>query len=889
MAACAASHLPAADLATDDGLTLHLDDGSGQISRVVADGRALPMLPNVRSGFSCVEFTRTIWDTPRPIARITFEEAEENWLKVGMMKIGPNAAAAKQTDGTGTYVRIGQHQRYGHGVIMRKSAAVQPGGVYNVLWQARVPAKSSTYIVYIRVFDAERKDLTKTALPKGKWRYSPWTETHYQYAIATKRVGVWEPLCLSYAAPERARFIRVAVCLWRGDYADVDSLNIVETGRATWEEIAMPERRSLKMDDGRLRQRMVAPQQQVELTCTHERREHCIWVEAEVRDLHEPVKDRAVEIRYTLPVQAKGWSWGDDIRTSRRIEPDVVYQNVFGCGSHAVSLYPFSSIHDRDVGLVLAVPMDWPRVERRSYSVATGYQIAFDVGLSPHTAKLGPGRAKVAFAIYHTDGEWGFRSAAAKYYEISPQFFAKRAEREGAWMFVVRPTEVPNLSDFGMVFYEGFLSSAKDQELARQLGMFVLPYTEPWGLRQAFADAKERSDMPPYEARLRQLRDWAADKETERKWLRGPRHEVAQAVLNSLPTLADGRAPFSVDKYGSWAQWWRTNPDPDLPMPNRASVCRKYRIVPYWANSHGVYLDSVSIWGDTYENYRASHLACADLPLTFSTATGKPVLLGMMSRYEFIDWLAADLRKHGRLLHMNLFGGAHRFHAHLADVLGSEVGSSGRNRRLHAVETDTTSNLRRTYAYRKPVTNLLQEGNYRTPVPPITHEQVEQYVKHQAFYGFYPAISSGGGEERPGYRGWKRYFRSPELFERDRAIFRKYMPVIRRINQAGWEPVTYAHTSDPQVFVERFGSWRRGNLHFTLRNQSVERSDTTVRVQLGALGAASGELNRAKVVDMVTQKQLGAGAIADEGILAVNLALDTFDTRIVQVRADNGE
>ena len=145
------------------------------------------------------------------------------------MTPGPEAAAATPPDETGAYIRIGRHQRYGHGIIMRDLAPVVPGGVYDLSWQARVPAKSSTYIAYVRVFDADRKDVTKTALPKGKGRYSPWTETHYQYAIATKHVGVWEPLCLTYAAPEGAHFIRVAVCLWRGDYADVGPFSIVET------------------------------------------------------------------------------------------------------------------------------------------------------------------------------------------------------------------------------------------------------------------------------------------------------------------------------------------------------------------------------------------------------------------------------------------------------------------------------------------------------------------------------------------------------------------------------------------------------------------------------------------------------------------------------------
>ena len=883
--ACPLPWLMGADVSTNDGLTLRLDDATGALQEVRVDDRALPRSATARAGFSCREFARSTWPQPKPIVSISFEEPEPTWLKVGMMEVAADAAAVIQRDGgaegTPAYARVGDHERYGHGVIMKEPVQVRPGGICDISWQARVPAKSATYIVYTRVFDAGRRDVTRSALPKGRWHYSPYTYTHYQYSITTRGVGAWEPLRLRYAVPEDVHFLRVAVCLWRGDYVEVDSLRLEDMGEAVWNNLE-PAQPSRPEKTGRgVRQRVVLPDHSIEIAYTYQPKEDHIWVEAEVRDLHESVRDRAIEMRYTLPVQAEGWWWDDDIRTRRRVEAGTRYQNASGCGSHAVSLYPFSSIHNDDIGLSLAVPLDWPRVETRSYSARDGYETAFALGLSRHTRGIGAGRAKVAFAIYRTKGGWGFRRAAEKYYAIFPQFFTKRASREGAWMFVVQPSEVPDIDDFGMTFYEGFPGRAKERALAREHGMFILPYTEPWGMRQVFPEAKTREDMPPYEERLAQLRAWAADKASKRKWMGGPRHEMAQAVLNSLPTLADGRAPFSVDKYTTWAQWWRTNPDPNLPEPNRATICKKYRIDPVLPRADGIYLDSVSIWLSSYENCRHEHMAASDLPLTFSAETGKPVLLGAMSQYEFIDWLANDLHGQSKLVHMNIFGDAHRFYAHMADVLGSEVGSSGQGRRLFEVESDTQGNLRRTYAYRKPVTNLLQEGNYNTPVPAITHEQVEQYIKHQTFYGFYPAISSGGGEEKPGYSGWKRYFRSPELRERDRSLFKQYIPIIRRINRAGWEPVTYARTSDPKLLIERFGSWQANNLHFTLRNQSDADKKATVRLELGRLCATTADWGRVRIAELASQQPLHAKVLPREGVVEFEVSMPAYDTWVV--------
>jgi hypothetical protein len=231
---------------------------------------------------------------------------------------------------------------------------------------------------------------------------------------------------------------------------------------------------------------------------------------------------------------------------------------------------------------------------------------------------------------------------------------------------------------------------------------------------------------------------------------------------------------------------------------------------------------------------------------------------------------------------MNKETGAYRFYAHLADVLGAEVGSKGLRRQLPEVEPDAISCEQRTFAYRKPVSNLLQEGNYDKPVPALTREDVEQYVKHQAFYGFYPAIATAGGEEKPGYGGWKRYFRSVEQFERDRPIFKKWMPIIRQINRAGWEPVTHATTSDPKSLVERFGSWKANNLCFTVRNQSPEKREVTLRVALDALGAAEPDWRRMAVTELVSETPRRA-ALTTRGQAEIALSLPPFDTQVVAV------
>ena len=884
-------HVRAADISTDDGLTLRLDGATGAVQAVMVDGKALPRLEGVWGGLSYRELKPVRKHEPKLIRNIDFDNGAEVWAKVANAnwEEGEAVAAGRRTDGGADgsqfYVRLGDKQRYGHGVGFKERVPVQPGGVYEISWYARVPSKAASFIVYLRLFDQAGKDVTEDTPTPGKWSFSPWTTTHYQYPIGPKTANTWERLSRTYLVPEGVTHLQVALCLWRGDYVDADSVRVTHIGQGGWLKVKHPTGglSAPKHNARLLSQHSALPDDDLVFILRYVPGPDHIRVEGEVRDTHKPPRDRALQVRYTLPVGAEGWWWHDDIRTRRRIEGTTVYRNTFSCAGHAVSRYPFSSIDDGSVGLALGVPLDWPRIENREFSLSHGYRTLFDLGLSPLTTKIGAGKATFAFVIYRTDGQWGFRSAVARYYRMFPHFFVKRAQREGCWLFPVRPSEIPVPEDFGLTFWEGFSGSSKERACAREHGIYIFPYTEAWGVRQPLPGVKEREDAPPYEERLATLEEWAADRTSVKKWRGAPRWETARAVLNSLPQEADGRAPFSMDKYGAWAQWWRTNPDPDLPQPNRWSICREHRIDAVLPHADGIYLDSVSPWLGAYENYRKEHIISADLPLTFGTETGRPCLVGAMSHYEFIAWLADHLHEQGKLVHANMFGDAHRFYAHLADVFGSEVGSSGGNRRLSQVESDAVAVMRRTYAYRKPTTNLLQEGNYRKPVPALTREQVEQYIDHQTFYGFYPGIATTGGEEKPGYRNWKRYFRSPEQFEHDRDLFKKYIPIIRRINTAGWEPITHARTSDENVIVERFGRWGKRGLFFTLRNQAEQGKNCTVTIQLVALGAKREDLGSVFAKDLVSDFRAEAKANGAEDGIGFQLTLQPAHTAVISV------
>jgi hypothetical protein len=142
------------------------------------------------------------------------------------------AAAEPRTDGGAAgsrgYVRLGNARQYGHGIGLAGAIPVTAGSTYAISWQARVPSAGETFIIYLRVYDADGREVTTESPVPGGWSYSPHTQTHFEYLIGAPVTGSWTLIRRSYRVPERAVALRVALCLWRGEFADADCLELTE-------------------------------------------------------------------------------------------------------------------------------------------------------------------------------------------------------------------------------------------------------------------------------------------------------------------------------------------------------------------------------------------------------------------------------------------------------------------------------------------------------------------------------------------------------------------------------------------------------------------------------------------------------------------------------------
>jgi hypothetical protein len=119
---------------------------------------------------------------------------------------------------------------------------------------------------------------------------------------------------------------------------------------------------------------------------------------------------------------------------------------------------------------------------------------------------------------------------------------------------------------------------------------------------------------------------------------------------------------------------------------------------------------------------------------------------------------------------------------------------------------------------------------------------VEKYMKRSLAYGMFPGFFSADAST-------KQYFKDPALYNRDRPLFKKYVPLCKLVAEAGWEPVTLATSSDPKVYVERFGK-----KYLTVFNDSPDRKTVTITLE-GAVPDVSHERVTGKEIQWTEKRR----------------------------------
>ena len=805
------------------------ESGDFYIAGVEAD--ALP------GGFSVKE--RFFNDAkPNLIFHDEFQDAERLWEPFK----GKTETAGCQlmNEGDETFIRVGGEGRFGHGVWQNRSISVKPGGLCEISFKGRVPDLASTFVVYLKFYDSKGRDITSEVPATRGWSYSQYSKTHCLYPIVLGTTNKWENVKLECDVQPGVSGMRFAVCHWRGKHADCAEYSLSEKGGFVAREVVFDERRQTVQNDGSVEGILRSHASALLLKSQWKKGTGGEWtVHAVIEDESQPPKPRAVDIEFRLAMDCIGGRWYRTWRNSREIKADGVYSLVtMAIGSHPIAPYPLTAVENGNVKVALGTPFDKPAFENRVVD-ANGILSSTAIGLLPLNGHSGHG--ELDLVLFAFDGDWGFRSAMKKYYELYKPLFMSRTKprEEGTWLWPICPSALPDKAEeFGLAFWEASSSMINKAEVekAHSLGIHVLEYTEAYGMRQNIEKKPDSNDLSTVSERLSELKHWVDHPEDGKTWFGAPRHIAAQAALNSFPVKTDGEHPYTIDKYDKWTHWWRTNSDPRIPKPNSATLCWDYTVSRNIDLVDGVYLDSLSSFSVDYLNTRPEHLSAMTESLTYDRVTGVPCAHGIQHQAAFIWWIGRLLHEKGKLMFGNIYGIAHRFCAPMIDIFGGEVGEWSGGTPEMCVQDDEMCGMRRFYAYHRPICNLLQEGNFSHPVPEVTAAQMLRYAENQLFYGFYPGVSTIGGEETAGYANWKRYFGKERQCERDRALFKMIVPLIRRLNEAGWEPETLAKCNHRSILVERYGDGLEGReMLFTVRNESdVEAKNVELSMDFDA-------------------------------------------------------
>ena len=222
-------------------------------------------------------------------------------------------------------------------------------------------------------------------------------------------------------------------------------------------------------------------------------------------------------------------------------------------------------------------------------------------------------------------------------------------------------------------------------------------------------------------------------------------------------------------------------------------------------------------------NYRREHFRTATVPLVFDRE-GRPCQLMIFNTWAFERDIAAQMHARGKLLFANAVLWQFAFPAPLLDVLGTEVNWLHHGEYLP--DTDAVMNFRRALCRQKPYCLLMNTDYTR-----FTPDLVERYFQRCLFYGVWPGFFDEEAASKDPYWGSAK-----KWYERDRPLFKKYIPLLRRLTAAGWQPMTHATCDNSKILVERFGPEADGTIFLTLLNDTADTQNGTVTADLKALG-----------------------------------------------------
>ncbi len=544
-------------------------------------------------------------------------------------------------------------------------------------------------------------------------------------------------------------------------------------------------------------------------------------------------RDRALTLVYAWPLPAGDLVFEEDPRTAVPLADNAPQRSdaqAMGCGAGGLNRWPFGAVSVGGRGFALGINTAHPAYFRTAVHPRTRLLfIAFDLGLAPE-------KRTAAFAFHRFTFTGGFRGALAAYAAREPDAFKTRVPEQGIWMPFRAIKSVENWQDFGFKFKEGNDETAWDDAH----GIFTFRYTEPttWWLSMDKAHGTNRFTMADCLAKVESL---AAKGDPRARAWRG-------SVMRDEDGARVGRV---MDTPWCRGAIWLLSPLPDIAgiceykVKNTEADFAKFYAKPFPVGQDGEYIDSAEGYLTPTLDFNRAVFAASDTPLVFSSDEDhRPALFKGLSMYEYVRRTAARVWPRGRFVMANGVPGRWPWLPAYVDVGGTEtqwIDEEGRWR----PESHRSLLYKRALSMGKPYC-YLQNVDFEK----FAYADMENFMRHCVAYGLFPGCFSHNASEG-------HYFTRPEVYNRDRPLFKKYVPLCKMLSEAGWRPVnTLVASTDARVFVEQFGA-----RYVTVFNSARATVKVRLTAKAGARASehvAGGEVSFA---DGVTTLELAPDAV----------------------------
>lgn len=524
------------------------------------------------------------------------------------------------------------------------------------------------------------------------------------------------------------------------------------------------------------------------LSCSTERRSDAEFFGLEIADVTG--RDRAITLAYLCPLPDGEITWHADPRSNAPVCAGTKtlgnFHSVRDVGRRALSRHPFVACSGKGGGMAIGIDVGYPAFYR--VAVDPGLRVAYiawDIAFVK-----GKQSAELKFVRFPFDSMHGFRGALEKYQSLYPANWEVRIRRQGSLLSFTNASTIPNCEDFGFRFKEAIYEPDFDDAH----GILTFHYEEPllWWMKKPGKDPSLQSFIDEAN-RLADSGDLRA---------KGWRTSVFRGQ-DGLP-LGNIRNMTWCDGIG-----WSLNTSPNLPGDSTDFAVRhgggkfEARYRDAWTAENPVGIDGEYI--DSSEPFQACDMDFARerfvhmrTPLSWCSTNGAPGIYKGMIAFENACEMKRRCRAIGRYIYANSTPNRWCWMPPNMDAMCREVTWVKPNGSWRPDDSELMMR-RRMLSGAKPY-GLEMNCDFDL----LSGERVEKFFNHCLAYGFFPGFFSAAAH---GKRNKERYFRRPELYERDRPLFRRYMPIIRKVAEAGWRPVNRLFPVDPErgVFAEQFG------------------------------------------------------------------------------------